>query len=228
MKSQQRWSRTLEVDLAAVHEFYQAVQESPLLYPYFMDVKKEKRENVMQKIACSFHKALQHHHTMADSESLVSIHKNLNIDETAYNEFTNLFAHICCRGKSDKLRARMLKSFAKLKSKICTTSVEKHPANLAYLYGMLNLNSKSDASVSPQDLDQVERERNTGPGTRFLPDSARQGKVWNDKSPHKNLLKKITELESRINQLVDIIQALNVRLQVMEPNGHINLIGRTA
>jgi len=226
MKFQQRWRRTLDVDLEAVHEFYQAVQESPLLYPYFMDVKQEKRENVMQKIACSFHKALQQHHTLADSERLISIHKNLNIDEIAYNEFTNLFAHICCRGKSDKLRARMLKSFAKLKSEICTSSRESKPADLSSFYEMLNSNSKLDASVSPLEVGSpVESDQKNSfqdPRTRFSPDSPvslvmRRAKVWNDKSRHKQLLKKIMELENKISQLVGTIQTLNVRIKALEP-----------
>merc|ERR1719193_3071736 len=58
-KFEEELFKGLDVDLDAVHRFYNHIQESPLLYPYFMHLKVEERENVMQKIACSFHTAMR-------------------------------------------------------------------------------------------------------------------------------------------------------------------------
>jgi len=216
-----------EVDLAAVHEFYEAVQGCHLLYPYFMKVKAENRENIMQKIACSFHNTLQKQHTPADSIRLKAIHKDLNINEDVYNRFTYLFAHICCRGKSDELRARMLKTFALLKSEICLSSNEQ-PCDIASFFEMLH--SQSEYS-SPQpeagesgtpvakDLD------NNVQGSVWFPcESPRtmvleRAKAWNNRSSHGQLLKKITKLEKNITNLADLNCKLDRRIQAMELSG---------
>merc|ERR1719317_699661 len=117
--NEEEQNKGVDVDLEAVHRFYTEIQESPLLYPYFMHLKVEKREDVMQKIACSFHKALGQVAIAPEHlEKLKKIHIKLGVDEKAYAEFTKLFAHICCN-KSDKQRARMLKTFSKLQKYIC-------------------------------------------------------------------------------------------------------------
>jgi len=217
-----------DVDLEAVHEFYKAVQESPLLYEYFMNVKAEKREDVMRNIACLFHKTLQKGYSPADSVRLRNIHKNLNITDEAYNKFTKLFAHICCRGKSDKLRARMLKTFAMLKSEICSTT-GKQPVDLASFFELL-----TDSKGCSRDLIQVEnkqkarvnrilREPNTKAQKVSFPcDSAQslvlgRAKAWNNRSTHEQLKKKIVELEAKINRLANLNHALDARIKVMEP-----------
>jgi len=214
-----------EVDLEAVHEFYNAVQENPLLYEYFMEVKAEKREDVMRNIACLFHKTLQKRNSPADSVRLRNIHKNLKITDEAYNKFTKLFAHICCRGKSDKLRARMLKTFAMLKSEICSTT-EKHPVDLAGFFKLL-----TDSKRCSKDLNQVVNTQkarvlidpNTIPDqVSFPPDSAQslvwdRAKAWNNRSTHEQLKKKIVELEAKIHRLANQNELLDARIKVMEP-----------
>jgi len=217
-----------DVDLEAVHEFYKAVQEDPLLYPYFMDVKAEKREDVMRNIACLFHKTLQKQFSPADSVRLRHIHKNLNITDAAYNKFTKLFAHICCKGKSDKLRARMLKSFAMLKSEICSAT-EKQPITISDFFRLItNCGSIKDI-YSPVDIKRktsnhrVLRENSNSPHKVYFPrDSAQslvlgRAKAWNNRSTHDQLRKKIVELEVKINRLSSLNHSLDLRIKAMEP-----------
>jgi len=222
-----------DVDLEAVHEFYKAVQESPLLYPYFMNIKAEKREDVMRNIACLFHKTLQKQFSPADSVRLRDIHKNLKITDVAYNRFTKLFAHICCKGKSDKLRARMLKSFATLKSEICSTT-GKQPVDLASFFELL-----TDSKSSPSDQDspiesnqQTDMKNNlndqiTNPQKVFFPRHSAQSlvlgraKVWNNRSTHELLRKRIVELEDKITQLANLNHGLDARIKAMEPRSPV-------
>jgi len=214
-----------EVDLEAVHEFYNAVQENPLLYEYFMEVKAGKREDVMRNIACLFHKTLQKGNSPADSVRLRNIHKNLKITDEAYNKFTKLFAHICCRGKSDKLRARMLKTFAMLKSEICSTT-GKHPVDLAGFFKLLTDSKRCSKDLTQVDYTQkarVLREPNTiHDQVSFPPDSAQslvwdRAKAWNNRSTHEQLKKKIVELEAKIHRLANQNELLDARIKEMEP-----------
>jgi len=222
-----------DVDLEAVHEFYKAVQESPLLYPYFMNVKAEKREDVMRNIACLFHKTLQKQFSPADSVRLRDIHKNLKITDVAYNRFTKLFAHICCKGKSDKLRARMLKSFAMLKSEICSTT-GKQPVDLASFFELLTDSkgypSDHDSPIENKqqaNLKNVFHEPNTNPQKVYFPRHSAQSlvlgraKVWNNRSTHEQLRKKIVELEDKITHLANLNHALDARIKVMEPRSPV-------
>jgi len=217
-----------DVDLEAVHEFYTAVQESPLLYEYFMNVKAEKREDVMRNIACLFHKTLQKGYSPADSVRLRNIHKNLNITDEAYNKFTKLFAHICCKGKSDKLRARMLKTFAMLKNEICSTR-GRPPVDLAEFFELLTDSTGCTKDLLQADtkekgsLNRVLREPHTGTHKVSFPrDSAQslvlgRAKAWNNRSTHEQLKKKISELEVKINHLANLNYALDARIKLMEP-----------
>jgi len=217
-----------DVDLEAVHEFYKAVQEDPLLYPYFMNVKAEKREDVIGNIACLFHKTLQKQFSPADSVRLRIIHKNLNITDAAYNKFTKLFAHICCKGKSDKLRGRMLKSFAILKSEICSTT-QKQPINLTDFFRLIidcgsirDIYSQVDTKRETH-INSVLDENNHSPHkVSYPPNSAqslvlRRAKAWNNRSTHEQLRKKIVELEAKINRLSSLNNSLDARIKVMEP-----------
>lgn len=208
-----------DVDLEAVHEFYKAVQEDPLLYPYFMNVKAEKREDVMRNIACLFHKTLQKQFSPADSVRLRNIHKNLKITDEAYNKFTKLFAHICCKGKSDKLRARMLKSFARLKGEICSAT-EKQPITLSDFFRLIVECGSIRDIYSPVDtkrkthINRVLHDNNTNSARQLVWGRA---KAWNNRSTHDQLRKKIVELESKISRLSSLNHSLDVRIKAMEP-----------
>jgi len=119
-KRKRKLEKGLDVNIEAVHEFYLAIQEDPLLYPYFIDVKVDKREGLMQKIACSFYRMVREgNFTTTSLKRLRDIHHKMQINEAAYYHFTNLFAHICCKGKRDKLRARMLETSEMLKEYVC-------------------------------------------------------------------------------------------------------------
>jgi len=208
-----------EVDLEAVHEFYKAVQESPLLYPYFMNVKADKREDVIQNIACSFHKTLQKEFSPEDSLRLRNIHKKLNITDNAYNRFTKLFAHMCCKNKNDKLRARMLKAFSELKSEICSASV-KHPIDLTSFFELLTDSSASTTHPKNQSESNGEtlpnkfvNEQKNKPCdlTRCL--VLERAKAWNNRNTHEELVKKISYLETKASQLVSLNNEIYARLE---------------
>jgi len=222
-----------DVDLEAVHEFYKAVQESPLLYPYFMSIKAEKREDVMRNVACMFHKTLQKQLSAANSVRLRDIHKDLKITDVAYNQFTKLFAHICCKGKSDKLRARMLKSFAMLKSEICSTT-GKEPVDLASFFELLTVSKGSPGDQgSPIENKQQTNLKNSlndpisNPQKVFFPRHSAQSlvlgraKVWNNRSIHEQLRKRIVELEDKITQLANLNLGLDARIKAMEPRSPV-------
>jgi truncated hemoglobin YjbI len=222
-------SESNDVDLKAVHEFYNAVQEDPLLYPYFMDVKKDKREGVMRNIACMFHKTLEKQFTTADSLKLQNIHRNLHITDIAYDRFTKLFAHICCKGKSNKLRARMFKSFTRLKSDVCSTR-GKLPADLAEFFELLtdskgcscDLYSKVEKKHKAHETRVLNKLNTNLHKFSFPRDSAQslvldRAKAWNNRATHEQLKKKINKLEDKINILAKLNDELDSRIKVMEP-----------
>jgi len=203
----------LDVDLEAVHRFYNEIQESPLLYPYFMHLKVEKREDVMQKIACSFHTALGQVVVAPEHlKKLKKIHNKLGVDEKAYAEFTKLFAHICCN-KSDKQRARMLKMFAKLEKYICPGVVNQASSMVdffkipesEYTLGL----SRSECRQQKQTVTQIQG----------LVDSESRdswGEQAGEEDVSKQLYKQISELEKLLDYLVKVNKALDARMKVLE------------
>jgi len=203
-----RWSTPkLDVDLDAVHRFYNHIQESPLLYPYFMHLKVEKRENVMQKIACSFHTAMRQdvvapEHLM----KLKKIHNKLGVDEKAYAEFTRLFAHICCN-KSDKQRARMLKMFTELQKYICPGIVNQTSSMVDFFKGA---ESKNRALSNPECGQQKQRVTQI----QGLVVTWREGGGEDDVC--KQMYKQISDLEKLHEYLVKVNKALDARMKVLE------------
>jgi len=215
----QRWShksnlldelpKGLDVDLEAVHKFYNRIQESPLLYPYFMHLKVEKRENVMQKIACSFHTALRQDVVAPEHlEKLKKIHNKLGVDEKAYAEFTRLFAHVCCN-KSDKQRARMLKMFTKLQKYICPGVVNQASSIVDFIKSKNRALSNPDSGQQKQTVTQIQ-------GLVYT----KSGDAWTEESGEdhvsKQLYKQISDLENLLEYLVKVNKALDARLKVLE------------
>jgi len=210
-KEEDELSKGLDVDLEAVHRFYNHIQESPLLYPYFMHLKVEKRENVMQKIACSFHTALRQDVVAPEHlEKLKKIHNKLGVDEKAYVEFTRLFAHICCN-KSDKQRARMLKMFTKLQRYICPGVVNQASSMLDF-FKMTELKNRAlsnfDCGQQKQTVSQIQG----------LVDTER-GDAWSEEGEDdvcKQLYKQISDLENLLEYLEKVNKALDARMKVLE------------
>jgi len=217
-----------EVDLEAVHEFYNAVQESSLLYPYFMHVKVDKRKNVMQNIACLFYKTLQNDFSQNVSTRLRNIHKKLNVTDNAYNQFTKLFAHICCENKSEELRARMPKAFSELRSEICLASVI-HPVDLTSFFEFIADSCTSTKYLNSQVKNRVEtlanQVKNDPKNKPYLISCPRastkslvleRAKAWKKRIAQDDIEKKIMELEIKVSQLVNVSNDLYARIEAVE------------
>jgi len=187
-KEEEEQVKGVYVDLEAVHRFFTEIQESPLLYPYFMHLKVEKREDLMQKIACSIHKALgQGAIAPEHSEKLKKIHIKLGVDEKAYAEFTKLFAHICCQ-KSDTQRARMLKTFAKLQKYICPGAAQQQQM-VTQLQGLVDSECRDASGTNAGEDETV-----------------------------KKLYNRISDLENLHDYLLNVNKALDARMKVLESN----------
>jgi len=205
-------SKGLDLDLEAVHRFYNHIQESPLLYPYFMHLKVEKRENVMQKIACSFHTALFQDVVAPEHlKKLKKIHNKLGVDENAYAEFTRLFAHICCN-KSDKQRARMLRMFTKLQRYIC-------PGVVNQASSMVDFFKMADSKNRVPLNSEFGQQEQTVTQIQGLVDTE-SGNAWNEETGEddvsKQLYKQISDLENLLAHLEKVNKALDARMRVIE------------
>jgi len=214
-KKEEELSKNLVVDLEAVHQFYTKIQESPLLYPYFMHIKKEKREDVMQKISCSFHKALNQVVIAPEHlTKLKKIHTKLGIDEKAYVEFTKLFAHICCH-KSDEQRAKMLKTFLKLQKYICTEVVNQADSMVDFfrlpVYGSMSRFYRAEFGQQVQTVTQIQG---------LVDSECNKFDAWGERSfvgeTVKQLYKQISELENTHAHLLKVNKALDARMKVLE------------
>jgi len=208
------------IDAEAVHKFYLAVQQSPTLYPYFMNVKVESREDVIQKIACSFHKVLEKKIiTDADAVMLEAVHEKLNIDEDTYNMFTKLFAHICCENKSVLLRMRMYETFTLMKNYICRDCSSKNMDISAFLNSL-----DEDARKTSQKHGHGHpRTQNQCPVTTkfgFPQNSARSIVMQraNDlkrRAALKLLERKISDLEASVRSLLRVNDALSKKIECL-------------
>jgi len=103
-----------------VKEFYEEILQSPELYPYFMTLRPNGLWRKCDRMASYFSRVFKKDFiTPADTQHLKKIHHDLNITEKSYDMFTKLFAHTCCKGKSDNHRKRMLRLSGLLKAHIC-------------------------------------------------------------------------------------------------------------
>jgi len=208
------------IDVEAIHKFYLAVQQSPTLYPYFMNVKVESREDVIQKIACSFHKVLEKKSiTDADADMLEAIHQKLHIDEDTYSTFTKLFAHICCENKSVLLRMRMFETFTLMKNSICRDCSSNNMDILAFL----NLLDEDARITSHKHEYRYPRTQNQCPVTRNFrfPQNSAQSIVmqrsndWKRRAAVKLLERKISDLEDSVRSLLRVNDALSKKFECL-------------
>jgi hypothetical protein len=179
-----------------------------------MHIKEEKREDVMQKISCSFHKALNQ--VVVPPEHLTKlkkIHTKLGIDGKAYTEFTKLFAHVCCN-KNDKQRAKMLMTFSKLQKYICPGVVNQASSMMDFfrlpVSGSKSRLHKSEFGQQVQTVTHIQG----------LVESESRLDAWGEKSGAgetvKQLYKQISELENTYAYLLNLNKALNARMKVLE------------
>jgi len=117
---------------------------SPELYPYFMKLRPDGLFGMCNKMS-SYLTRVFHKNTItpADTQHLKQIHHSMNIKEETYDKFTKLFAHICCRGKSDSRRKKMLRMFKLLKAHICPSAGTKKNLD-AFVWVISNLHSDSE------------------------------------------------------------------------------------
>lgn len=193
-----------------------------------MHVKVDKRKNVMQNIPSLFYKTLQKDFSQNDSTGLRNIHKKLNITDNAYNQFTKLFAHICCENMSDELRPWMLKAFSELRSEICLASV-KHPVDLTSFFEFIADSCTSTKYLKSQVKNRVETLRNqvkNDPKKKpYLISCHRastqsfvleRAKACKKRIAQDAIKKKIMELEIKVCQLVNFHNDLYARIEAVE------------
>jgi len=174
------FNQTITKDI--IEEFCNAIKDSPGLNPYFMGLDRDRLWSKCTKMAeyittVSNKKIL----TPADTEFLKKIHHRMDISETTYDDFTRLFAHICCRN-NDAWRKKMLSLFSLLKSHICPfAGSEKTYATFCEVISNLNpVDWKKDEDNSRNSalLDSFLEPRGYLSTNRELSCS----EVWNEKA----------------------------------------------
>jgi len=153
--------------------------------------------------------------TPADTEFLKKIHHPLVIDEATYDEFTRLFAHICCRNKSDACRKKMLSTFSLLKEQICPFAGKRK--NFAAFCGVvLNLENND----RKQEVD-----KEPGSWLDSFPEPSRcfgsiceltRSEVWNEQAHCFHLQKRLRRCEKLITVIQNKTKRMDMRLSKLE------------
>jgi len=209
-------SDTSVITKEIIKEFYDALLESPELYPFFMELRPNGLWRMCNKMANYFSRVLgKDRITPADTEHLKKIHHSLNISEASYDRFTQLFAHICCRNKSDARRKKMLSTFALLKAHICPSAGASK--NLFAFYKVISnlpVATKEERSKKKSNswLDTFP-EPNAG---CFLRSTGVFGssEIWNQPAQYFHLRKRVRKLE----KLMTVIQYQSKRMEVRIAN----------
>jgi len=211
----------ISIPSEVVKVFYQKILESPELYPYFMTLRPNglwtKCERMAKYFSCIYNKDII---TPADTLQLKKTHHGLNISEAAYDEFTKLFAHICCRGKDDNCRRRMLRINNLLKAHICPSAGKQKN---------LGIFCKVISQVNPireYTKDDEERTRVTSrfdKVSRFSVENTKVGhlffdreEVWNEKAQAFHLRKRMRNLEKILHNIHKKCDAMEKRVTELE------------
>jgi len=209
-------SDSLDISSDTIKEFYDAILESPELYPFFMELRPNGLWRMCNKMARYFSRILgKDRITPADTEHLKKIHHSLNISEASYDRFTQLFAHICCRNKSDARRKKMLSTFALLKAHVCPNAGASK--NLSAFYKVIsNLpvakKEEKRKTKSTSWLDTFP-EPNAGCFLRSTGEFT-SSEIWNQPAQYFHLRKRLRELE----KLMTVIQYKSKRMEVRIAN----------
>jgi len=194
-----------------IEEFYDAILDSPELYPYFMELRPNGLWRKCNMMACYFTRVLNKEKiTPADTEYLKKIHSRLNIKETSYDLFTSLFAHICCRNKSDACRKKFLSTFSLLKAPICP--VAGSDKVLAAFCGVISnldlareeeLDNKVGCTWSDSFPDPIT--------CNFFKSNGElsRSEIWNEKAQYFHLRKRLRGLE----KLLTVIHSRSKRME---------------
>lgn len=209
-------SNTSAISTDSIKEFYDAILESPELYPFFMELRPNGLWRMCNKMACYFSRVLgKDRITPADTEHLKKIHHSLNINEASYDRFTQLFAHICCRNKSDARRKKMLSTFALLKAHICPNAGASESLFAFYkVISNLPVAQKKEKHKTKNTswLDTFP-EPNAGCFLKSTGEFA-ISESWNQPAQYFHLRKRVRELE----KLMTVIQYKSKRMEVRIAN----------
>jgi len=190
----------------SIEEFYYAILNSPELYPFFMEIHQKGLWRKCNKMASYItHVSNKSTITPADTEFLKKIHHCMNISESAYDDFTRLFAHICCRNKSDFRRKKMLSLFSLLKVYICRVAGSEENF-AAFCKVILN-------------LDPVDWNRRPSDNLFFRTnDELSRSEIWNEQAQCIHLRKRLRRCEKLITVIQNKTRRMEMRIAKLEEN----------
>jgi len=199
-----------------IEQFIKAIVDNPQLYPYFMKLFPDGLWRMCTKMASYltriWNKSMI---TPADTEMLKKIHHRLGIDEATYDEFTMLFAHICCRNKSDARRKKMLATFSMLKEHICPFAGRRK--NFAAFCGVvLNLDHK-DCKKEVDSKHGCWLDSFPEPSGCFRSiGELNRSEVWNEHAHFFHLQKRLRGCEKLITVIQNDIKYMEMRILKLE------------
>jgi len=199
-----------------IEEFYDAILDSPELYPYFMELRPNGLWRKCNKMASYFTRVLNKDIiTPADTEHLKKIHHSLKITERSYDVFTSLFAHICCRNKSDARRKKFLAMFSLLKAHVCPIAGSKQ--NLDAFVGVISKLpvARKVEDDKKQDFSWLDSFPELN-GNCFFRSNGElsRSEIWNEQAQYCHLRKRLRKLE----KLITVIRYKSKRMEIRIAN----------
>jgi len=207
-----------------IKKFYDAILDSPELYPYFMELRPNGLWRKCNKMASFFTRVLHKEIiTPADTQHLKTIHHCLNINESSYGIFTRLFAHICCGNKSDARRKKMLSMFSMLKAHICPNA--GGGKNLAAFCQVIS-KMEPVPMIEVEDVDGEEHctwmDSFPEPSDNsFLGASGElfgRSEILNEQAWHFHLRKRLRKMEKLIKVIQNKSKGMEIRVAKLEIN----------
>merc|ERR1719233_177519 len=155
--------------------------------------------------------------TPADTEHLKKIHHPLNINETSYDVFTSLFAHICCRNKSDTRRKKFLSMFSLLKAHVCPIAGSKQNLNaFVGVISKLPVARKNEVDEK-QDCPWLESFPKLNDNCFFRTNGElSRSEIWNEQAQYFHLRKRLRELEKLITVIRYKSKSMEIRIANLE------------
>jgi len=203
------------ISTECIEEFCSKILDSPELYPYFMELGPSGLWRKCNKFASYITSVLNKNIiTPADTEFLKKIHHRLDIKESAYDEFTQLFAHICCRNKSDFHRKRMLSMFSLLKAHVCPVAGSRQNL-LTFVEVMSNIEPVNWKK-------QVDKEKKCSWLDSFpIPTNncflkSQRSVIWNEQAQYVHLRKRLRNCEKLITVIQNRTERMEVRIGNLE------------
>jgi hypothetical protein len=156
--------------------------------------------------------------TPADTEFLKAIHHGMNINEITYDDFTSLFAHICCRNKSDTWRKKMLSIFSLLKAHICPVAGSRK-SYAAFC--------KVISKLHPVDWKKETDEGQSCAWSDSFPDPSNKlyvcpngefsrCEVWNEKAENIHLQKRLRKCQKLLTVIENKSKRMKMRIAKLE------------